>query len=69
MFVNEAGKIIDTRRASIVSMVKLLDPKGLLTKVFSSSAIKMVNDKVSKVYQKRLLPQVLHPLNRSLTNI
>ena len=49
MFVNKAGKIVDTRRASVVSMVKLLDPKGLLTKVFSSSAIKIVNDKVSKL--------------------
>ena len=27
----------------------LLDPKGLLTKVLSSSAITMVNDEVSKV--------------------
>ena len=30
----------------------LLDPKEPLTKVLSSSAIKMVNDEVSKVYQK-----------------
>ena len=30
----------------------LLDPKGLLTQVLSLSAIKMVNDEVSKVYQK-----------------
>lgn len=30
----------------------LLDPKGPLTKVLSSSAIKMVNDDVAKVYQK-----------------
>ena len=30
----------------------LLDPKGLLTKVLSSSAIKMVNDEVTKVYEK-----------------
>ena len=29
----------------------LLGPKGLLTKVFSSSAINMVNDEVSKVYK------------------
>ena len=46
---------------SILSMVTpcdestnkvLLDPKGPLTKVLSSSAIKMVNDEVAKVYQK-----------------
>ena len=36
----------------------LLDPKGLLTKVLLSSAINIVNDEVSKVYQKR----VVHPL-------
>ena len=30
----------------------LLDPKGLLTQVLLLSAIKMVNDEVSKVYQK-----------------
>ena len=30
----------------------LLDPKGPLTKVLLSSAIKMVNDDVAKVYQK-----------------
>ena len=30
----------------------LLDPKGPLTKILSSSAIKMVNDEVSKVHQK-----------------
>ena len=29
----------------------LLDPKGLLTKVLSSSAIEMVTNEVSKVYQ------------------
>ena len=42
----------------------MLNPKGLLTKVLSSSAINMVNDEVLKVYQKC----VLHPLNRSLIN-
>ena len=30
----------------------LLDPKGPLTKVLSSSAIKMVNDEITKVYEK-----------------
>ena len=30
----------------------LLDPKGPLSKVLSSSAIKMVNDEVSKVQEK-----------------
>ena len=40
----------------------LLGLKGLLTKVLLSSTITMVNDEVSKVYQK----WVLHPLNRSL---
>ena len=30
----------------------LLDPKGPLTKVLSSSAIKMVIDEVTKVYEK-----------------
>ena len=39
----------------------LLDPKGPLTKVLSSSAIKMVNDEVTKVYEKWFLQQ----LNRS----
>ena len=37
----------------------LLDPKRLLTKVLSSSAINMVSNEASKVYQKR----VLHTLN------
>ena len=39
----------------------LLDPKGPLTKVLSSSTIKMVNDEVTKVYEKWVLQQ----LNRS----
>ena len=30
----------------------LLDPKGPLTKVLSPSDIKMVNDEVTKVYEK-----------------
>ena len=32
--------------------IVLLDPKGPLTQVLSSPAIKMVNDVVLKVYQK-----------------
>ena len=51
----------------------LLDPKGPLAKVLSSSAIKMVNDEVLKVTEsvpnlKRLLPQVLHPSVESISN-
>ena len=37
----------------------LLDPKGLLTKVLSSSAIKMVKDDVSKVSKERVLHLLL----------
>ena len=36
----------------------LLDSKGPLTKVLSSSAIKMVNDEVTKVYDKWVLQQL-----------
>ena len=62
-FVNEIGKMsilkffkplekpLVTPSDELTNKV-LLDPKGPLTKVLLSSAIKMVNDEVLKVYQK-----------------
>ena len=38
--------------------IVLLDPKAPLTQVLSSPAIKMVNDEVLKVYQKRVPSQM-----------